>query len=215
MSERLRIELKFKNATLFNALREKFPPTNHLQKCADIHKAARQAGIGYSQIIGFLNLKYSPWGEDGNPRGIAEKLSLLLGVDCEQLFPRRLYSGVIPKTLVREIDGSHFISLQEARKQKLLPRSTEEIEDAIPAEVASDLREIIARVVDSLPVRKRNVIKMRFGLDSNSPMARKEIAEGYGVCTERIRQIEESAIRLLRKPCRSKGLYESVYGARQ
>ena len=46
--------------------------------------------------------------------------------------------------------------------------------------------------------READIIKMRMGYNGNSPMTLNEISNKYGLSRERIRQIEDKAIRKLK-----------------
>ena len=71
------------------------------------------------------------------------------------------------------------------------------------------LKAYLTEIIDSgeLSSREANVIRMRFGLDGKAPRSREELSILYGVSPERIRLVEERAIRLLgRHPSRSRKL---------
>ena len=53
---------------------------------------------------------------------------------------------------------------------------------------------------ESLNAREQQILKLRFGLETGSPMTLEEIGEKYGITRERIRQIESRALRKLRSP---------------
>ena len=63
-----------------------------------------------------------------------------------------------------------------------------------------ELSEIIATLTD----REQKIIRLRFGIGSDKALTLAEIGEVMGVTRERIRQIENKAIRKLRHPSRSK-----------
>lgn len=53
--------------------------------------------------------------------------------------------------------------------------------------------------LQALPPRERNVIRLRFGLhDRGNGLPLHDIAAAYGLCKERIRQIEDAALSKLR-----------------
>lgn len=68
--------------------------------------------------------------------------------------------------------------------------------------------EIILNALESLSVKEQEVIEMRFGLKTGNPMTMEEVGKYYGVTRERIRQIENKALRKLRNPYRAKALKE-------
>ncbi len=66
------------------------------------------------------------------------------------------------------------------------------------------LREEIEQMLQGLNPREREVIILRFGLESGHPMTLEEVGKRFKVTRERIRQIETAALRKLRNPSRSK-----------
>ena len=64
------------------------------------------------------------------------------------------------------------------------------------------------RALDSLTVRERQVIALRFGLYDDQDHTLEEVGRELKVTRERVRQIEERAIRKLRHPQSSRLLKE-------
>ncbi|GAB1355236.1 RNA polymerase sigma factor RpoD [Erysipelotrichia bacterium] len=74
-------------------------------------------------------------------------------------------------------------------------------DDAVSPEEAvidSLLRDQICRVLETLSDREQIVIKLRFGLDDGTPRSLEEIGRILGVTRERVRQVEEKALKKLR-----------------
>lgn len=79
-------------------------------------------------------------------------------------------------------------------------------------EVASNqLKEIISKVVDTLPPREAIVIKKRFGLDGYEDKTLEEVGKSLGLTKERVRQIENKALERLRHPARAKIIKDFYY----
>lgn len=70
--------------------------------------------------------------------------------------------------------------------------------------------QIIAAVFDTLSAREAEILKMRFGINAEKAMTLEEVGQHYGLSKERIRQIENKAIRKLRNPIRAKMLKEAM-----
>lgn len=66
------------------------------------------------------------------------------------------------------------------------------------------LREEIDAMLQGLSPREREVITLRFGLETGHPMTLEEVGKRFKVTRERIRQIETAALRKLRNPSRSR-----------
>ena len=79
---------------------------------------------------------------------------------------------------------------------------------AVPADAATaeSLKNAINTVLDDMPPREAQVLRMRFGIGMTSDHTLEEVGRQFGVTRERIRQIEAKALRKLRHPCRSAGL---------
>jgi RNA polymerase primary sigma factor len=70
------------------------------------------------------------------------------------------------------------------------------------------LRQEVRRVLDGLNPRERQVIELRFGLVDDHDYTLEEVGKRLKVTRERVRQIEERAIRKLRHPTMSRMLRE-------
>ena len=68
------------------------------------------------------------------------------------------------------------------------------------------LREKVRQEVKGLPVREQEVLQLRFGLGNGRPRTLEEVAKVFQVSRERIRQIENNALDLLRHPIRARRL---------
>ena len=74
--------------------------------------------------------------------------------------------------------------------------------------IRNELSIAIDKALSTLTEREASIIRKRNGLDTNRPMTLEEIGALLNVTRERIRQIEEKALRKLRHPSRSKKLKE-------
>ena len=76
--------------------------------------------------------------------------------------------------------------------------------------VAEANKEIINSVFDTLGEREANILKLRFGIDTDHPHTLAEVGEILGVTRERVRQLEVKALIKLRNPVRKKILMEAM-----
>ena len=60
-------------------------------------------------------------------------------------------------------------------------------------------KERVANLMEIMTDRERQVLDMRFGLADKHGHTLAEVAKKFGVSRERVRQIEETALRKLRK----------------
>ncbi len=56
------------------------------------------------------------------------------------------------------------------------------------------------RVLKQLSKKERNILILRYGLDDGHYRGLDEVGTLYGICRERVRQIESHALRKLRHP---------------
>ncbi|MCA8960596.1 MAG: sigma-70 family RNA polymerase sigma factor [Planctomycetes bacterium] len=83
----------------------------------------------------------------------------------------------------------------------------DEKEDSPDEEITADaLRERLRSTLDSLSLREREVIKMRFGIDRDTTYTLEELGKKFKVTRERIRQIEIRALKKLKHPIRARSL---------
>ena len=71
-------------------------------------------------------------------------------------------------------------------------------------------QQIVESVLSTLSVKEAEVLRMRFGINAIKPMTLEEVGKHYGVTRERIRQVENKAIRKLRNPLRARMLQEAM-----
>jgi RNA polymerase primary sigma factor len=107
-------------------------------------------------------------------------------------------------TRTRSLDASDHAQ----RVAETIPDPVDHLE-RVEFEVLTDA---VERALASISPRERGVIEQRFGLLDGNIHTLQEIGREYGVTRERIRQIEDKALRRLRHPSRSKYLKEFVDG---
>ena len=185
----LRVELRARNNRLWHFIFDGFPT---------VAAFARFHGIDNGQIGDFLNLRRSPYGADGEPLPVPQRLADLARLPVDELFPRDLYRVVLPRHMALEMEPGNFLPLAAARRLELPPAQE------IAAERAQ-LQDAIAEVLATLPPRYAGMVRMHFGLDGD-PQTLKEIGTTYGVSQERVRQVIAAALRRLRHPSRSRKL---------
>jgi RNA polymerase primary sigma factor len=68
------------------------------------------------------------------------------------------------------------------------------------------LKERIHEVLETLPVKEREILKLRYGLVDGFTYTLEEVGNIYNVTRERVRQIEAKAVKKLRLPMRREQL---------
>ena len=81
-----------------------------------------------------------------------------------------------------------------------------------PADATSNalLAEALKEILDTLTEREADVLRMRFGMYDGRTHTLEEVGQIFGVTRERIRQIENKAIRKLRHPSRAKKIRQML-----
>src|SRR5438128_1133970 len=80
-----------------------------------------------------------------------------------------------------------------------LIRAVEDVSAEAPFEIASAAlrRERIARVLQSLPAREREVIELRYGIVGGRARTLEEVGQAFNITRERVRQIENRTLKKL------------------
>ncbi len=214
----LRVEMRFKNARLYNAILERTNNINtdlrdfRLQETiGPVAAFCEQHGLSKSDgqmIYKLLNLKLGPTLRKGGfgkytviIRPICVTLANLLDRDVEWLFPNELYAHAWPRMISKDIDGARFLSLREAPRSALLLPADQETNI-----IQAELRQQVRIALKTLTPREEKIMIRKFGLNGEPEQGLEEISEAFQVSRERIRQIEAKALRKLRHPLRARKL---------
>jgi len=73
-------------------------------------------------------------------------------------------------------------------------------EDPLQGINQQSLKDSIGRVLETLPYREREIIRLRFGLADGYSYTLEEVGSIFSVTRERVRQIEAKAVEKLRQP---------------
>lgn len=84
---------------------------------------------------------------------------------------------------------------EEGEIQDFIPDKQEHAPDRILGD--SETLDLLRSLVEQLCPREREVLQMRFGLDGNQVMTLEEVGEAVGCTRERVRQIQNKAIKKL------------------
>ena len=133
-------------------------------------------------------------GHEPTPKEIADRLGIT--VDRVREILRISQDPVSLETPIGEEEDSH---LGDFIQDDNVP---------VPADAAAFtlLKEQLVEVLDTLTDREQKVLRLRFGLDDGRARTLEEVGNMFGVTRERIRQIENKAIRKIKVPIRRKKL---------
>jgi RNA polymerase primary sigma factor len=145
----------------------------------------------YMRVARHLTQTY---GRPISPEEVAEKMGI----------PAEKAKGIIeflqkPSSLEAKIgDGVDHI-LGDVIKDKWS-------EDPFRSPTASMRQEKIRSLLEKLTEREREILRLRFGLDDGIPLTLDETGRRFGLTRERIRQIEVSALKKLKKMLKQENL---------
>lgn len=97
-----------------------------------------------------------------------------------------------------ESDANHYIEVIEDR------RTDSPLDQSIREQMHDD----ILATLNILSDKERRVLMLRFGLDGKKPLSLREVGRQFSLSPERIRQIEDRALRKLRRVSKSRMLRE-------
>ena len=175
------VKITIKNGRILSRMRAR-----GIESLAEL---ARQAGISYQSLIEIVSLKKRPVGRRGKWLAGVENVAGVLKCDVEDLF-----SDVQREMALERNSGEVY--LDEPEVMALTAGNPER---------AYWIKTEAQRLLDALPNDRAKSVVMRH-MDGETY---DEIARDMGVCTERIRQIERKAFRIMR----NKSRFRDVEGA--
>lgn len=190
----VRLIVTAKNARLLRAMEE----------CGFETAAAlsRASGVSQNDIGKLLALKMAPK-RDGEWRRCVLRLSETLRRLPEDLFPPAFVNTPLASnTVSRDIADTDMLALA-FRSAPRIGDDPERDEDRRRAAIA------LNHALAALPPKQAEILRLRFGLTDGRARTLDEIAAQYGVCRQRIRQHEASALQRLKHPGVSKRLRAS------
>ena len=99
-------------------------------------------------------------------------------------------------SLDKSLDADDDSGSGKASVHDVIPSDLPSAEDELEAE---DERRRIESVIDTLPEREREVIKMRYGFNNFGEMCLEDIGQVFNLTKERIRQLEIEALAMLKE----------------
>lgn len=146
-----------------------------------------------SQIGNFINLKRSPLKSNGQYLKIIVDICEILLCSPDDLFTEtQLTTCIESNSRTMKINEAEMRFMLESQEQPLQLEDQISL-DRLPAKISEMLK--------TLTPREAKVISLRFGINTDKQTL-EEVADRFSVTRERIRQIEDKALRKLRHPTR-------------
>jgi RNA polymerase sigma factor (sigma-70 family) len=98
-----------------------------------------------------------------------------------------------PQTIAMEIDVGEDSELSDFIEDENAPDPDDTVHSLA-------LRNSIDRALSQMVPREAQILRLRYGLDSGSPLTLKQVGKVMGLSRERIRQLERQALQNLREP---------------
>ena len=133
-------------------------------------------------------------GREPYPEEIAEQMGM--PVERVREIQKISLEPVSLETPVGEEEDSHLVDFIQDEKMSFLQDEASFV----------FLHEQLMEVLKTLTPREQQVLSLRFGLYDGQPRTLEEVGKQFHVTRERIRQIEDKALRKLRLPSRSRKL---------
>lgn len=158
------------------------------------------AGVSYPALNDLVNMTVSPFLRNGSVRPMVERICAALNMPFDDLFSADQCEALTTNKSEKEVSAEEVYALTASLQGGAQIAHDDGAEDAVTG------------ALESLTPRERKVIEARFGFNGAEKTLR-EIGDEFGVSSDRIRQIEQRALRKLRHPNISGELREFVLPA--
>jgi DNA-directed RNA polymerase sigma subunit (sigma70/sigma32) len=151
---------------------------------------AQLASVKTALVSQLENLNFSSKDEVSFDQQV-ERVAFVLELDV---------TDIVPPELARQKLPNNFVSVKECAPACLQDSSCHQLE----------LKEGVARAVNTLPERLQKVLSLTYGLNGGSVWRTSQIGRLLGVCDQRVNALHDRAIRKLQSPSRNKILRELI-----
>ncbi|MDR0449432.1 MAG: RNA polymerase sigma factor RpoD [Rickettsiales bacterium] len=127
-----------------------------------------------------------------------EELSKIIYMPVEKIH-KALKVNLKPVSLEAPLGGD-----EDSSRMEII--ADENARDPFHSAVQKNIRQVFTKLLAELTPTEENVLRQRYGMNTNRTLTLEEVGEHVGVTRERIRQIQEKAIQKLRHPTRARKL---------
>jgi len=121
----------------------------------------------------------------------AEELAAELGMDAKRVEQYRK-AAITPASLDAPLGDEDTKRVADVVADEKAETPYEQLEGQADVE-------LVREMIDTLTPREKTILQLRYGLDEADEQTLEEVGKKFGLTRERIRQIQESALKKLRK----------------
>ena len=162
---------------------------------------AEAVAINYTIVAKYVSGQLTPFGKRFSLTPTAERICAVLNKRVDELWPEDVQ--IVKEHVGEDSKFAHICRLTVSRSATGV--DYRDGMDPLDLLCEEEFRENFFPLISSetfLKQKESDVLKMRFGLDGSEEMTLEEVGEVYGITRERIRQIEQKAMRKIRYPSR-------------
>ena len=186
MENDVRLVIRAKNNLLLSRIEEK--------GFSNIAAFCQFVNVSYAMLNGYICMRISPRMRNGDWRKTALDIAEALDARPEDLWSSEQQAMTEPVKVAEVV-----MSMAEYGRRLAASNPERQIE-------ARQYRELIAKAVDKLNPRERQIVRRRFGLETGKEESCRSIARSLGVSDTRVQQIEIRAIRQMQGHLREVGI---------
>ena len=186
MENDVRLVIRAKNNLLLSRIEEK--------GFSNIAAFCQFVNVSYAMLNGYICMRISPRMRNGDWRKPALDIAEALDANPEDLWSSEQQAMTEPVKVAEVV-----MSMAEYGRRLAASNPERQIE-------ARQYRELIAKAVDKLNPRERQIVRRRFGLETGKEESCRSIARSLGVSDTRVQQIEIRAIRQMQGHLREVGI---------
>lgn len=101
-------------------------------------------------------------------------------------------------------EAAEYLNLLTEHETEIFDLADEDSESAFDAYVRQDLKRVVTMILQELGEQERLVLTKRYGLEDGEPQTLEEVGVTIGLTRERVRQIEQKALNMLKHPTRAR-----------
>ena len=186
MENDVRLVIRAKNNLLLSRIEER--------GFSNIAAFCQFVNVSYAMLNGYICMRISPRMRNGDWRKPALDIAEALDANPEDLWSSEQQAMTEPVKVAEVV-----MSMAEYGRRLAASNPERQIE-------ARQYRELIAKAVDKLDPRERQIVRRRFGLETGDVETYGAIGKDVGLSVTRVQEIERRAVRYMQGHLRKVGI---------